>query len=203
MSPEVDFDKLFAHRGGFSVAYKKLLAYAIVVIEMRSGPVAGGAVVARLDAKEVVNRAFERILTEDCSFQDGEAVYLQLRRHIDNAVRTIQKAPVKERAVAIGIDETSPTATAVGLLADENATSPAEAAELGEEDDSYKIVLNEAKAKSKPGSLESQFIDILIEGWRDRPDVCELLKITPEQYDALLKRVSRAAKTLKMEYLRR
>jgi len=200
--PEVDFDKLFAHRGGFALAYVKLLAYAISVIQRRSGPIKGGAIVAKMDAKELVAHAFAR-LTEGCSFEDGEEVYRQLRRHIDNRAHTIQKAPVPPRHVSVWPGHEGPTTDAVNELKDENATNPASAAELSEEDDFYKSVLTETKRKFKADGTEPKFIDILIEGWKDRPDVCELMNITPEQYDALLKRVSRAAKAVKEEFLKR
>jgi hypothetical protein len=200
--PEVDFDKLFSHRGGFALAYVKLLAYAITVIQKRSVPTKGGAIVAKMDAKELLAHAFSR-LTEGCSFEDGEEVYRQLRRHIDNKVRTVQKVPVPPRHVSVGAGHEGPTTNTVNELQDENATNPASAAELSEEDDFNKSILTETKRKFKADGMEPKFIDILIEGWKDRPDVCELMNITPEQYDALLKRVSRAAKAEKEEFLKR
>ncbi|MFA5263919.1 MAG: hypothetical protein WC378_08820 [Opitutaceae bacterium] len=187
-----DFDKLFAHRGGFAMAFAKLTAFAIVVIRKRSGTTKNGRVIAELDAKQLVVAALARL--NECEFlDDGEAVYKLLRRHIDNSVRTIQKRTNAPVEVSIGTGTYEPDAEVIAELEDETSENPADVAELNAEDVFYKTVLSETKSKFKAGGLESQFIDMLIEGWRDRQDSCELLKIIPEQYDALLKRVSRAA----------
>lgn len=200
-APMVDFDQLFAHRGGFETAYMKLCVFAVDVIERRSGPSGGGAVVRTLDAKVVVADAFARVLTENTQWDDGEAVYRLLRRHIDNKIHTIQKSPVVARQVSLDAlranldDEKAPD------FPDEGAANPADQAAADEEESFYKSVLEATKPKYPAGGNEWKFIDLLIEGWRDRQEVCELLQITPEQYDALLKRVSRAAKAKKLEML--
>jgi len=196
-----DFETLFAHRGGFAMAFAKLAAYAVTVIKKRSGPTRNGKIVAALDAKQIVIQALSR-LTECDSLEYGEIVYCQLRRHIDNGVRTIQKSRSIPINISIGTGTYEPDAGVIAELEDETAKSPADEAELSEEDAFYKKVLSEAKTKFKPDGLESKFIDMLIDGWRDRQDACELLKITTEQYDALLKRVSRAANAKKEEYLK-
>jgi hypothetical protein len=197
----VDFDQLFAHRGGFDTAYMKLCVYAVDVIERRSGPTGGGAVVRSLDAKAVVAEAFARVLAEITQSDDGETVYRQLRRHIDNQVHTIQKSPVAARQVSLDALRADPDVKRAPDFPDEAAVDPADQAEAGEEDSFYKGVLEATKPKYPADSKEWKFIELLIEGWRERHEVCELLQITPEQYDALLKRVSRAAKAKKLEML--
>jgi hypothetical protein len=197
----VDFDQLFAHRGGFDIAYMKLCVYAIDVIERRSGPTGGGAVVRSLDANAVVADAFVRVLAEDTQSDDGEAVYLQLRRHIDNQIHTIQKSPVVARQISLDALRADPDAKQAPDFPDVGAVDPADQAETEEEDSFYKGVLEATKRKYAADSKEWNFVDLLIDGWRERQEVCELLQITPEQYDALLKRVSRAAKAKKLEML--
>jgi hypothetical protein len=197
----VDFDQLFAHRGGFDTAYMKLCVYAVDVIERRSGPAGGGAAVRSLDARAVVADAFGRVLAESTQSDDGEAVYRQLRRHIDNQIRTIQKSPVVARQVSLDALRADPDVKKASDFPDEGGVDPADQAEADEEDSFYKGVLEATKPKYSADSKEWKFIDLLVDGWRDRQDVCELLQITPEQYDALLKRVSRTAKAKKLEML--
>jgi hypothetical protein len=197
----VNFDQLFAHRGGFETAYMKLCVYAVDVIERRSGPTGGGAVVRSMDAKAVVADAFARILAESPQSDDGEAVYRQLRRHIDNQIHTIQKSPVIARQVSLDALRADPHGKQAPDFPDEGAVDPADQAEADEEDSFFKGVLEATKPKYPADSKEWKFIDLLVGGWRERQDVCELLQITPEQYDALLKRLSRAAKAKKLEML--
>ena len=197
----VDFDQLFAHRGGFDTAYMKLCVYAVDVIERRSGPTGGGAVVRSLDAKAVVADAFARVLAENTQSDVGESVYRQLRRHIDNQIHTIQKSPVVARQVSLDALRADPDVKQAPDFPDESAVDPADQAEADEEDSFYKGVLEATKRKYTADSKEWKFIDLLVDGWRERQEVCELLQITPEQYDALLKRVSRSAKAKTLEML--
>lgn len=196
-----DFDQLFAHRRGFDAAYLQLCVYAIDRIRARSGPSGGGAVVGSLDAKAVVADAFARILREETNWADGEAVYRQLRRHIDNYLHTIEKSPVPARHRSLEALRDDPDEEKSFDVPDENAADPADEAVKQEEEDFNKSVLEATKAKYPPTSKEIEFIDQLIEGWRDRQEMSELLDITPERYDALLKRVSRAAIAKKREML--
>jgi hypothetical protein len=197
-----DFDRLFAKRGGFAMVVAKLTAYAIIVIKRRSGPTRNGRLIAKLDAKDLVVHALSR-LTELPSLEDGEAVYFQLRRHIDNRVRTIQKQKTEPTLLPLATEVGEEGIEVAIEPADENAENPADAAEQSAEDDFYRDALNETKKKFKPGGAEAKLTDLIIDGWRDRQDISELMNITPHHYDVLIKRVGRAAQAVKEELLRR
>lgn len=201
-SPVPDFDRLFAKRGGFAMVVARLTAYAIVIIKKRTGPSRNGRIIAQLDAKELVIQAFAR-LTEIPSLEDGEAIYFQLRRHIDNHVRTIQKQKTEPVLVSLATEVGDEGVEVAAEPADENAENPAHVAEQNAEDDFYRDVLNETKMKFKPGGAEVKLIDFVIDGWSDRQEISELMNITPQQYDVLIKRVGRAAQAMKEDRLRR
>jgi hypothetical protein len=203
MEPQVpDFEKLFAHRGGFAMAVAGLTAYAVTVIRKRSGLTKNGRIIAKLDAKDLVVHALSR-LTECESFEDGEAVYLQLRRHIDNRVRTIKKQKAEPTLIPIATGGYEEDAEIAAEPEDENAENPADVAERTAEDELYKELLNETKKKYKPNSAEVALIDLVLDGWNDRQEIAELMRITPEQYDILVKRVGRVAQTMKEDTLRK
>lgn len=203
MEPQVpDFEKLFAHRGGFAMAFGQLFAYAITVIKKRSGFTKNGRIIAKLDAKDLVVHALSR-LTECESFDDGEAVYFQLRRHIDNKVRTIKKQEAEPILIPITTGGFEEDAEGAAEPEDENAENPADVAERTAEDNLYRELLDETKKKYKPSSAEATLIDLVLDGWNDRQEIAELIKITPEQYDILVKRVGRAAQAMKEESLKK
>ncbi|MBC2601161.1 hypothetical protein [Puniceicoccus vermicola] len=196
-----DFDKLFAHRGGFAMAYAKLTAYAITVINKRKGPSKNGRIIEKLDAQELVKHALSR-LVECEDINDGEAVYCLLRRHIDNYVRTIQKQKTNPTLVQIATSGYEEGSARISEPKVENTKNPAETSEQKDENEFYKELLAQTKLKFKSEGVEFALLELVIEGWSDRSELAALLEITPQQYDVILKRVSRAAISLKDQLLR-
>lgn len=198
-----DLDRVFAHRGGFEQAMEKLYAWAIVVINMRSGPSRNGRAVSKLDAKELVKNALAR-LVEMPSLEDGEEVYRQLRRHIDNEVRSLQKRKtVDPKVVAIAAGVPAEGSTEVSEPEDCTVSDVADSVEQAEENEFYRGLLREQQKQYNKTSSENLLIDHILDGWSDRSDIAELMGITTAEYDILYKRVARAARELKEATLRR
>lgn len=201
-SNDIDFDELFAHRDGFAMAYAKLCAYAVVVIKKRSSLTKNGRKVAKLDAKDVVARAFSRLVELE-SLDDGETVYCQLRRYIDDYVHTLQKKaaePVLVPASTGGFEEDS---RILPELEDINGSIPTDDAERSEENNLYREILESLKANYPSDGLEQRYIDLVLEGWSERQELSALLEIKPSEYDVLYKKVGRAAVAAKEESLQR
>ena len=203
MAPAVpDLDRLFEHRGGFAMAVAKLRAYAIIVIKQRSGPTKNGRAVAKLDAQQLVVNALSR-LTEMPSLDNGEEVYFQLRRHIDNEVHTLQKKKPDPTLLPIAVGEPEEGGVEVADPEDCNATDPSEGAERKAEDDFYRELLQELRTHYKPSSAENQLIGYVLQKRHERQEIARLIGISPEQYDATLKKVGRAAQALKETNLKK
>lgn len=201
-SDNIDFDVLFAHRGGFAMAYGQLYAYAIVVIRKRSGLTRNGRKVAELDAKELVAHALSRLVELEL-FDDGEAVYCQLRRFIDNYVHTLQKRTAELVLVPVSTGSYEEDSRILPELEDINGTIPSDDVERREENDLYRDILESLKASYPSNGVEQRYIDLVLEGWSGRNELSELLEIRPSQYDVLYKKVSRAAVAAKQRFLQR
>ncbi len=185
------------------MAMGKLRAYAIVVIKRRTGPTKNGRAVAKLDAWQLVRNALAR-LVEMPSLENGEEVYLQLRRHIDNEVHTLQKKKTPDpKVVAIATGTPVEGSREVGEPEDCNATDVADGVEQAAEDDFYRDLLREQQKHYKSTSAEHKLIGCILEGWSERAEIAELMGISPEQYDVIYKRVSRAVCALKETTLKR
>jgi hypothetical protein len=201
MSGSVDFERLFAHRGGATSAFKKLAAFAAEKISRHSQSTTGGhAAVAQLRAEEVVGHAVLRALKDPTVWNDGEVLYRELRRHIDNYIRGLAKSKKEDRLVREGdlvrANEDDDEEEAANEPADPQAKSPRQEAVIADDVEFCREVLAKVRGLPKTDDLEKRMIDLLIEGWRDRPDMCDLLKIDPETYDLRLKRIARAAQKL-------
>ncbi len=195
---EIDFDKLFAHRGGFALAYSKLLAYTVSVIEKRQSNTQNGREVAQLDKEEVVAEAFSRLVK--CEFlHDGEAVYLQLRRHIDNHIHGIQK---RVRPVAMAaIDSASDPDDSQTVIDIVDRSSEVEALLAAEEQEFYNTVIDETKNEYSEKGIEYRLIETLLEGWSKPADVAELLELSMNDYNNVYRRVSRKAAKVKAKLI--
>jgi len=201
-SDNIDFDVLFEHRDGFAAVYAKLCFYAITVIKKRSSLTRNGLKVAELDAKELVAHALSRLVELE-SFDDGEAVYCQLRRFIDDYVHTLQKKTTEPVLVPINTGNYEEDSGILPELEDINGGIPSDDAERREENEINRGIIKSLKSRYPLGSLEQRYIDLILEGWSERQELSELLDIEPSTYDALYKRVGRAAIAAKQEFLRR
>lgn len=198
-----DLDRILAHRGGYEHATEKLGAYAVIVIRLRSGPTPNGRAVANLDPKEVVRNAVAR-LVEMKSFEDGEEVYRQLRRHIDNEVHCLQKSKnLEPKSVAIAAGTPVEGSREMGEPEDCNAPDVGDSVSRDEENAFYRDLLRKQQSQYKANSHESALIGHFLEGWTERGEIAELMGITVEQYDSAYKRVVRAVRDLKQATLRR
>jgi hypothetical protein len=163
-SDNIDFDVLFAHRGGFAMAYAQLCAYAITVIRKRSGLTRNGRKVAKLDAKELVAHALSRLVELE-SFDDGEAVYCQLRRFIDNYVHTLQKKTTEPVLVPVSTGSYEEDSGILPELEDISGTIPSDDVERREENDIHREILESLRASYPCDCVEQRYIDLVLEGW--------------------------------------
>lgn len=182
------------------MAYVKLTAYAITVINKRKGPSRNGRIIEKLDAQELVKHALSR-LVECEDLDDGEAIYCLLRRHIDNYVRTIKKQKSQPTLVGIATPGFEDGSHLKAELEDINASDPADISEQHDENEFHKELLTQTKKKFKEDSPEVALIDLVLEGWSVRSELASLMDITPKKYDVILKRVSRAALAVKDQLL--
>lgn len=204
MQPQpADLDRILAHRGGYEQATEKLAAYAVTVIRKRSGPTKNGLAVARLDPIELVKNAVARLVEME-SFDDGEAVYCQLRRHIDNEIHCLQKSKSLEpHSVAIAAGAPVEGSREVGEPEDCNAPDVGDSVSRDEENTFYRDLLREQQSKYKTNSHEHALVGHVLDGWTERSEIAELMSITVEQYDIAYKRVCRAMRDLKDTKLRK
>ena len=175
-------DVLWRERGGLKAAYRALVAYAHARISLRSTSTAGGQKVAQLQAEEVVNKAIESaVMSESCPIE-GEALYLLVRRNIDNPLRTLEKSPSAMRAVAIGDNAEEGEVD----VADEDAESPAEAALLDEKNAFNGRVADETRRRLKsPHCLEAKLLDLILKRAGDKTKLCQMLGIDGAKFDRL------------------
>ncbi|MDI1343887.1 MAG: hypothetical protein PSV22_07300 [Pseudolabrys sp.] len=204
MPPETpDLDRILACRGGYEQATEKLAAYAVIVIRKRSGPTKNGLAVARLDPKELVKNAIARLVEME-SFDDGEAVFFQLRRHIDNEVHCLQKSKnLEPRSVAIAAGAPVEGSREVGEPEDCNAPDAADVLEREEENKFNRDLLRKQQSLDKANNHENVLIGHILDEWTERSEIAELMGITVEQYDIVYKRVCRAVRDLKDATLRK
>jgi hypothetical protein len=196
-APLADLDRVLAHRGGYLQATEKLVAYAVIVIRKRSGPNGNRRAVLGLDPVELVKDAVARLVEME-SLDDGEAVYCQLRRHIDNAVHGVAKSKKPQpKSVAIAAGVPVEGSREVGEPEDCTATDVADGVEQAEEDDFNRDLLRQQQSKYKPDSREAALIGHILDGWTERGDIAELMGITAAQFDIVYKRVGRAVRELK------
>lgn len=185
--PTDDWDQMFAARGGFDEAYTKLIAYARRELARYQSDFGGGLAVRQLDAREVVHSAIERLFSEE--WDANEDVYLLLRRHIQNKVRSLSKSAGETRLVRIsGRQETD---AAYAETEDLFAESPRENAEIRDRTGFCKKVLMCVLSEAGEDQILCKLTEALIEGWRDPNDMCDLLEISRSEYDAAFGRLKR------------
>lgn len=186
---------LWAHRGGFLAASRKLVAYGEFRIGVRSTNSPGGKQVARLDPEDVFQDALLRALTEDnCPF-DGEELYRLIRRHIDNGLRTLEKSPVP-REIPLINEKKIPGTIPVGSLVDES-TSDSDISD--EEEEFNRQVIEITRSRFKPNSQENRLLTLILEQKGDKDKLCSLLSIDPASFDRLKYKLKVVANSVKDE----
>ncbi len=182
-----DLDQLLAHRGGFDTAYGKLVLVAQAKLLLYRGNVAGRAAVRLLDAEEVVNDAFARLFQE--GFALGEDVYLLLRRHIANNIRTLAKSAKEENTVHVVADPE------LGELyegqSDPHELSPPDRAIILDDMRYCLDVMQRVAAATRDDPEVVKLAETFVAGYRDPGEICQLTDMTRAQYDAAFKRLQR------------
>lgn len=180
-------DGLLAGRGGFEAAYEKLVAAAKAWLQTYGGDSGGRALLRQLEAADVVDAAFERLFTE--GFSPGEDVYLLLRRHIHNHIRTVAKS-VKERKT-VRVDGNEESTRNYLQQTDPLEQSAPERALIIDDLEYCMTVLFRMTSEVKDDPQVLALVSALIEGFRDPEEICVVAELTKPQYDATFKRMKR------------
>ncbi len=180
-------DGLLAGRGGFEAAYEKLVAAAKALLQTYGGDSGGRALLRQLEAADVVDTAFDRLFAE--GFSPGEDVYLLLRRHIRNYIRTVAKSVKERQTVRVDGDEES-TRTYLQQTDPLEQSAPERALIIDDLEYCMKVLFRlTAKVKDDPQVLA--LVSAIIEGFRDPDEICVVAELTKPQYDATFKRMKR------------
>jgi hypothetical protein len=180
-------DGLLAGRGGFEAAYEKLVAAAKAWLQTYGGDSGGRAVLRQLEAADVVDSAFDRLFTE--GFLPGEDVYLLLRRHIQNHIRTVAKSVKERRTVRVDGDEES-TRTYLQQTDPLEQSAPERALIIDDLEYCMKVLFRmTSEVKDDPQLVA--LVSAIIEGFRDPDEICVVAELTKPQYDATFKRMKR------------
>ena len=180
-------DGLLAGRGGFEAAYEKLVAAAKAWLQTYGGDSGGQALLRQLEAADVVDTAFDRLFTE--GFSPGEDVYLLLRRHIRNHIRTVAKSVKERQTVRVDGDEES-TRTYLQQTDPLEQSAPERALIIDDLEYCMKVLFRmTAEVKDDPQVLA--LVSAIIEGFRDPDEICVVAELTKPQYDATFKRMKR------------
>jgi len=203
MPQDVDLDALLACRGGFHEAYLALAAYARERINRYSIGSPASSSVRLLDPEDVVDQAFQRIIESTQVWNDGEKLYFKLREHIWNHVRGLAKNVSEskfENCASVGNSEGG--SLDEDAFPDHERLTPSEAVLQHEGGEQAKQVYEQLSAQFASDSKEMELCNLLLDDWRDRAEVSELMGIAPEEYDRLMKRVKRAAEKCRTNFMR-
>ena len=180
-------DGLLAGRGGFEAAYEKLVAAAKAWLQTYGGDSGGRALLRQFEAADVVDAAFDRLFTE--GFSPGEDVYLLLRRHIRNHIRTIAKSVKERQTVRVDGDEEF-TRTYLQQTDPLEQSAPERALIIDDLEYCMKVLFRmTSEVKDDPQVLA--LVSAIIEGFRDPDEICVVAELTKPQYDATFKRMKR------------
>ena len=180
-------DGLLVARGGFEAAYEKLLAAAKALLQTYGGDSGGRALLRQMDAADVVDAAFERLFDE--GFPPGDDVYLLLRRHIQNNIRSVAKSAKEARTVRVDGNE---DATRIYSQQSDPLEQSAPDRALITDDIEYGMkVLFRLTTAVKDDPQVVALATAIIEGYRDPDDICVVADLTKPQYDATFKRMKR------------
>lgn len=184
----VALDQLFASRGGFAVAYKKLVVLAQAMLVTYGGDSASRVVLRQLDPEEIVNTAFERYLDGD-SGDEGEDIYLVLRRHIKNHVRSAAKSVKQNHTVRV--DGNKKSTALYNQQHDPNETGAIERVSIIDDFDFCKTLIFRVLSDTKQDKEVASLCEAIIAGFREHSDLCEFANLEKPAFDAALKRLKR------------
>jgi hypothetical protein len=182
-----DMDQMFAGQGGFAAAYKKLVVLAHLMLAMYGGDSRARVVLRQLDAEEIVNDAFKRLLNEPVAAT--EVPYYVLRRHIKNHVRSLAKNTKEGRTVRIESDEKGKTAYAEAT--DPNETNGVERMMIFDDFEFCKKVIFRVVAEINDDKEVLDICEAIVVGFRTSADIQEYAKIDQATFEVAFKRLKR------------
>ena len=179
-------DQVFADRGGFAVAYKRLLAFAQVTLVNYGGDSPARVALRQLQAEDVVDAAFERYFDEGA--EDGDAYYT-LRRHIKNQVRSAAKSAKQKRTVRV--DGSEELTSVYNNKADPTDFGAIERVEILDDFDFCKKLIFRILSETKDDREVASLCEAIIAGFRGHADICDFAKLESAAFDAAMKRLKR------------
>lgn len=186
-SDPADMDQMFAPQGGFTTAYKKLVALARVTLAMYGGNSRARVTLRQLDAEEIVNEAFKRLLSEPPVAT--EVPYYVLRRHIKNNIRSLAKNAKEGRTVRI--ESNAKDKFSYSEATDPNETGVLDRLTIFDDFEFCKKVIFRLIAETKNDKEVSDICEAIIAGFRASPDLREYAKIDQATFEVAFKRFKR------------
>lgn len=179
-------DQVFADRGGFAVAYKRLLAFAQVTLVNYGGDSASRVALRQLQAEDVVDAAFERYFAEGAD--DGDA-YFAIRRHIKNQVRSAAKSAKQKRTLRV--DGSEELTGLYNNRADPTDFGAIERVEILDDFDFCRKLIFRILGDTTDDKDVASICEAIIAGFREHADICDFAKLESAAFDAAMKRLKR------------
>lgn len=180
-------DRLFAARGGFETAYEKLVAAARSLLLTYGGDTGARVVLRQLDPEEVVNLAFDRVFSDGIDPEDD--LYLALRRHIQNHIRSLAKSAKQRRLVRV--DGDPELTSAYCDQSDPNEESARDRLLIVDDMDFCSSVMFRVMAEAKEDPEVEDIGRAIISGKRSTEEICQFTGLNGRKYDAAFKRLKR------------
>jgi hypothetical protein len=180
-------DLLLAHKGGFEVAYKRLLSLAGKLLSSYAGDSASRVALRQLTAEDIVDAAFERLFGEGLS--DGEDIYFVLRNHIRNDVRS--KAKSKKESRLVRTDASKGLTDLYNQQSEPTETSAVDKLIILDDIEFCQKVIFRLAADGKHDPEVSKICEAIISGFRDPADLREFAGLDESKFTAAFRRLKR------------
>jgi hypothetical protein len=179
---------MLADQGGFASAYKKLVLLARWALSVYGGDTRSRVTLRQLDAEEIVDEAFHRLLTEPIGV--GEVPYFVLRRHVKNHVRSLAKSAKEGHTVRVDGGSEGEKRAYEGAT-DPTATSDVEKLTIFDDFEFCKKVIFRVMADLKDDKTVASICEAIIAGFRDPGDLRDYANIDQAAFEAAFKRLKR------------
>ncbi|MGJ8637802.1 MAG: hypothetical protein ACSHYA_00285 [Opitutaceae bacterium] len=180
-----DLDELFPDRGGFTPVYEKLILLARSLLNAYSGDSAVRVCLRQWDAIEIVDHAFERLLSEE--YAETENAYYVLRNHVKNFIRTKAKSVQESRTVRS--DGSEALTARIMNFEDRTDLAIAERAEIIDDVGFCLKVMQLVLTHVKNDELVVQMCEAYVAEIYEADEICQLLEISKKEYSNVFRRL--------------
>lgn len=180
-----DLDELLHEEGGFVFVYEKLILLSRSLLNTYAGDSTVRVCLRQWDAEEIVDHAFERLLSED--FDETKNTYYVLRNHVKNFIRTKSKSVKESRTVRS--DGSEALTSNIMNFDDRNAMPLTHGAEIIDDIEFCSQVMSQVLGAVENDELVAQLCEAYIAGIFDTDEVCQLLEITRKEHANVFRRM--------------